>query len=75
MLVRLGGGDIDGIYYNATKILHTMTFILMCVRFLNLLMVSELIGAKLVMIKKMVNMTVINISSPPSQIFKIKESF
>jgi hypothetical protein len=56
MLARLGGGDIDGLYYRVTKVVLTVSFFLMCIRLLNLLMVSELIGARLVMIKKMVNM-------------------
>jgi hypothetical protein len=42
-------------YQNASKILLVLTFILMCFRFMNLLMISEIVGAKLVMIKKMVN--------------------
>jgi hypothetical protein len=52
MLLQLGDSKI---YEYASKAVLSMTFGLMCIRILNLLMVSELVGAKLVMIKKMVN--------------------
>jgi hypothetical protein len=52
MLTKLGSGDS---FHNASKILLVLTFILMCVRFVNSLTISEIIGAKLVMIRKMVN--------------------
>ncbi|XP_056004040.1 uncharacterized protein LOC125661033 isoform X1 [Ostrea edulis] len=48
MLTKLGGTN-----HNACKTLLVLAFILMCARFLNLLMISEIIGAKLVMIKRM----------------------
>jgi hypothetical protein len=54
MLVKFGGVPINA-NYNASKILLTFAYVLLCGKFLNLLMVSEIIGAKLVMIKKMVN--------------------
>ncbi|XP_061170920.1 uncharacterized protein LOC133180401 [Saccostrea echinata] len=50
MLLKLGEGEK---YHNASKTLLVLTFILMCIRSLNMLMISEIIGAKLVMIKKM----------------------
>jgi hypothetical protein len=51
MLVKLGN---TGAAQNASKLLLVLTYILMSVRFLNLLMISEIIGEKLVMIKRMV---------------------
>ncbi|XP_056004039.1 transient receptor potential cation channel subfamily M member-like 2 isoform X2 [Ostrea edulis] len=50
MLTKLGSGQA---YHNASKILLVLTFILMCVRFLNSLTISEIVGPKLVMVRKM----------------------
>ncbi|XP_061170919.1 uncharacterized protein LOC133180400 [Saccostrea echinata] len=50
MLVKCGNGDT---YRIAEKCLLVLSFILMCIRFLNLLIISEIIGAKLVIIRKM----------------------
>jgi hypothetical protein len=52
MAVKSGSGVA---YQNASKLLLVLTFIVMCFRFMNLLMISEIVGAKLVMIKKMVH--------------------
>ncbi|XP_062594126.1 uncharacterized protein LOC134255618 [Saccostrea cucullata] len=51
MLLKLGEGEV---FRTASKTFFVLTFILMCIRSLNMLMISEIIGAKLVMIKKMV---------------------
>ncbi|XP_062570594.1 transient receptor potential cation channel subfamily M member 2-like [Saccostrea cucullata] len=50
MLLKLGEGEV---FRTASKTFFVLTFILMCIRSLNMLMISEIIGAKLVMIKKM----------------------
>ncbi|XP_062602906.1 transient receptor potential cation channel subfamily M member 2-like [Saccostrea cucullata] len=50
MLFKLGDGKP---YRQAEKVLLVLSFILICVRFLNLLIISEIIGAKLVIIRKM----------------------
>ncbi|XP_062612931.1 transient receptor potential cation channel subfamily M member 5-like [Saccostrea cucullata] len=50
MLLKLG--DEKG-FRDASKMVLVLTFILLCIRSLNTLMISEIVGTKLIMIKRM----------------------